>query len=91
MAASGLAAVVYGAEAPEQDVHAVLRHLRADTDPLGLDVDKFGLFAASGNVTVALSALMRDRLLRCRHCFTATPWIWTARPLSPTWAGRPDS
>ena len=39
--------------------------LRADADALGLDVDKFGLFAASGNVTVALSALMRDRRLRC--------------------------
>ena len=65
MAASGMAAVVYGAEAPAEDVHAVLRRLRADADALGLDVDRFGLFATSGNVTVGLSALMRDRLLRC--------------------------
>jgi hypothetical protein len=65
MAASGMAAVVYGAEAPEDDVHAVLRQLRSDADALGLDIDKFGLFATSGNVTVALSVLMRDRLVRC--------------------------
>lgn len=65
MAASGMAAVVYGSEAPAEDVHAVMRHLRGDRGALGLDVKRFGLFAASGNVTVGLSALMRDRLLRC--------------------------
>ena len=65
MAASGMAAVVYGSEAPDEDVHAVLRQLRSDAGPLGLDIDKFGLFAVSGNVTVALSALMRDRRVRC--------------------------
>jgi hypothetical protein len=65
IAASGMAAVVSGNEAPEEDVHALLRHLRADATALGLDVDRFGLFAASGNVTVGLSTLMRDRRLRC--------------------------
>ena len=65
MAASGMAAVVYGNEAPEEDVHALLRHLRAAAAALGLDVDRFGLFATSGNVTVGLSTLMRDRRLRC--------------------------
>lgn len=65
IAASGMAAVVSGNEAPEEDVHALLRHLRADAAALGLDVDRFGLFAASGNGTVGLSILMRDRRLRC--------------------------
>jgi hypothetical protein len=65
IAASGMAAVLFGAEAPEEDVHAALRHLRADGDALGLEVDSLGLFAASGNVTVALSTLMRDRKVRC--------------------------
>lgn len=65
MAASGMAAVVYGTEAPAEDVHALLRHLRADAAALRLDVDRFGLFAASGNVTVGLSTLIRDRRLRC--------------------------
>lgn len=65
IAATGMAAVIYGSEAPEEDVHAVLRHLRADAGALGLDADKVGLFAASANVTVGLSALMRDSRLRC--------------------------
>ena len=65
MAASGMAAVVYGTEAPGEDVHAVRRHLRREADALGLEIDRFGLFAASANVTVALSALMRDRRVRC--------------------------
>jgi hypothetical protein len=65
IAASGMAAVLYGAEAPQEDVHAVLRHLRAHADALGLEMDSLGLFAASGNVTVGLSALMRDRHVKC--------------------------
>jgi hypothetical protein len=65
MGASGMAAVVYGAEAPDEDVHAMLRQLREDADALGLDMDRLGLFAASGNVTVGLSTLMRDRHVRC--------------------------
>jgi hypothetical protein len=65
IAASGLAAVVYGSEAPADDLHALLRQLRSDADALGIDADRFGLLATSGNVTVALSALMRDRSLKC--------------------------
>jgi acetyl esterase/lipase len=65
IAASGMAAVLFGAQALEEDVHAALRHLRADADALGLEMDSLGLFAASGNVTVALSALMRERHVRC--------------------------
>lgn len=65
IAASGMAAVLYGTEAPEEDVQAALRHLRADADALGLEMDSLGLFAASGNVTVALSVLMRERRVRC--------------------------
>jgi acetyl esterase/lipase len=60
-----MATVLCGSEAPEEDVHAALRHLRAEADALGLEMDSLGLFAASGNVTVALSALMRDRHVRC--------------------------
>ena len=60
-----MAAVVYGNEAPEEDFHALLRHLRGDAAALGLDVDRFGLFATSANVTVGLSTLMRDRILPC--------------------------
>ena len=65
IAAAGMAAVLYGAEAPEEDVHAALRYLRAEADALSLHVDNLGLVAASGNVTVGLSALMRDRHVKC--------------------------
>lgn len=65
IAASGLAAVVYGSEAPAEDIHALLQQLRSDADALGLDLGRIGLFAASANVTVALAAMMRDRWLKC--------------------------
>jgi len=65
VAASGMAAVLYGSSAPADDVHALLQRLRATADELDLDPERIGLFASSGNVAVALSALMRDRALRC--------------------------
>jgi len=65
IAASGMAAVLYGSEAPAEDVHAVLHHLRDHANALDLDPERIGLLAESANVTVALSALMRDSALRC--------------------------
>jgi hypothetical protein len=65
VAASGMAAIVYGTEAPDEDTQALLRYLRTDAATLHLDSDRFGVFAVSGNVTVALSTLMRDRHLKC--------------------------
>jgi dienelactone hydrolase len=65
VAASGMAAVIYGAAEPSEDVHAVLQHLRTNAESLGLDGQRIGLLAASGNVPVALSALMRDTSLKC--------------------------
>ena len=65
IAASGMAAIVYGAAAPEDDVHAVMRYLRTGADALAVDGDNFGIFATSGNVTVGLSAVMHDRQVKC--------------------------
>lgn len=65
LAASGLAAIVYGAEQPAEDLHAVLAYLRASADGLNLDGDRFGVLATSGNATIGLSAVIRDRRLRC--------------------------
>jgi dienelactone hydrolase len=65
IAASGMAAVIYGAEVPDEDVHAVLRHLRSDSEALGVDAERLGLFATSAHVTVALSVLMRDTRVKC--------------------------
>ena len=55
MAASGMAAVLYGNEEPDEDADAVLHYLRANADMLALDIHTLGLFAGSGNVPVALS------------------------------------
>jgi acetyl esterase/lipase len=64
IAASGMAMVLYGSEAPAEDVHAVLRELRENADSLGVDAARMALFSTSGSVPVALSTLMRDRHLR---------------------------
>lgn len=65
LAASGMAAVVYGTEAPAEDVHAALQHVRENGETLGLDSSRIGLCASSGSVTVGLSTLMRDRCVTC--------------------------
>ena len=65
IAASGMAAVIYGASEPAEDVHVVLQHLRENAPSLSLNGQRIGLFSMSGNVPVALSALMRDTSLTC--------------------------
>lgn len=65
LAASGIAAVLYGAAAPADDIVAVLQQLRRQAGSLNLDAERIGLFATSGSVPVALSALMRDTNIRC--------------------------
>jgi hypothetical protein len=65
IAASGVASVLYGTNEPAANIHAVLKHLRRHADTLGLDASRIGLFAASGNVPVALSAMMREPKLTC--------------------------
>ncbi len=67
MAASGLAAITYENRAPEADLRALLRHVRRNAAELEIDADKIGLWASSGNVPLALSALMREDSgpLRC--------------------------
>jgi len=67
LAASGMAAVVYGCETPERDARAVLRRVRDDAGDLGLDPGRVGLFAASGNAPVGLSLLMGDPGLALRR------------------------
>ena len=65
LAASGVAAVLYGAAPPADDIHALLRQLRRDAGSLNVDGERIGLFATSGSVPVALSALMRDAEITC--------------------------
>lgn len=59
-AASGMAAVTYSTREPASDFTAVLQFLRANAVSLGLDEARIGMWACSGNVPLALSALMGE-------------------------------
>jgi fermentation-respiration switch protein FrsA (DUF1100 family) len=63
VAASGIVAITYANREPP-DVVALVRHLRAHAGALGIDPDKIGVWAASGNVPTAL-ALIADERLAC--------------------------
>lgn len=59
-AAAGVAAVTYTNREPARDAHAVLEYVRRNADALGVDENRIGLWAGSGNVPLALSLLMRE-------------------------------
>ncbi len=59
LAASGLVAIAYTNREPVADLDALLQHLRENAASLGIDGDRIGLWACSGNVPLALSALIR--------------------------------
>jgi hypothetical protein len=65
LAASGVAAVIYGNRRPATDVHAVLKYVRDHAGTLGVDAGRIGLLACSGHGPVALSALLQDSKLAC--------------------------
>jgi hypothetical protein len=58
IAASGIAAVAYANRDPVADLGALLRHLRAEGESLGVDGERLGLWASSGNAPLALWAMM---------------------------------
>lgn len=61
MAASGMAAVLYGPGVPANDIDVALAYVRTNAEQLGLDAQRIAVFAASGNGPVGLSLLMRER------------------------------
>jgi len=67
-AASGLVAINYttGNE-PATDIHALLQYVRQNAAVLGIDENRIGVWACSGNVPLALSVLMREdrEYLKC--------------------------
>lgn len=67
LAASGLAAITYTNREPARDVYALLAYVRRHAASLGVDGERLGLWASSGNVPLALSVLMREggEGLRC--------------------------
>src|SRR4029077_6893938 len=66
-AASGLVAITYTNREPASDVHAVVQHVRQNASSLGIDENSIGVWASSGNVPNALSALSQDarEYLKC--------------------------
>ena len=72
MAASGLRAITYTNREPEPDLHALLLHVRRNAAALGIDENRIGLWASSGNVPLALSVLIgegRDYLKCAVLCY----------------------
>lgn len=67
IAASGMAALAYTNEEPERDFRSILDSLRLEGAALGVDPERLGLWASSGNVPLALSSLLRggEVLVRC--------------------------
>jgi dienelactone hydrolase len=61
VAASGIAAILYANRDPA-DVGALWRHLRANAAALGIDAERIGVWACSGNVPNALGLIARERV-----------------------------
>jgi acetyl esterase/lipase len=66
-----LAAVTYANREPVGDLRALLRRLRENAGALGIDSRRLGLWASSGNVPLALWALMKEGAedFRCAALF----------------------
>jgi dienelactone hydrolase len=60
MAVSGMVAVTYTNREPAADLPALIDHIRRNSASLGIDADRIGVFGASGNAPVALSAAMHE-------------------------------
>lgn len=59
-AASGLVAITYSAREPITDTHALFQYVRQNAASLGIDENRIGVWACSGNVPNALSVLMQE-------------------------------
>jgi len=68
IAASGVVAVTYTNREPAADLAALLAHLRQNAGDLGIDPYRIGLWAGSGNVPLALSALMQPQTREYLKC-----------------------
>jgi len=59
-AASGLVAITYETREPTVDTHELLVYVRQNASSLGVDRNRIGVWACSGNVPMALSVLMQE-------------------------------
>jgi acetyl esterase/lipase len=77
-AAAGMTAVTYETSDPAADVKSLIAYLRQNADELGIDKDRIGLWACSGNVPTALSLLTGDEAgyLKCAAFFYGPMFDW---------------
>lgn len=61
IAASGLAVITYANREPDADARALLAHVSAHADTLGVDAKRAGLWATSGHAPLAVSLLDQAR------------------------------
>jgi hypothetical protein len=67
IAASGLVAIAYTNIEPAADLHALLDYVQQNSESLGIDETRIGLWSSSGNVPLALSVLILEapEYLKC--------------------------
>lgn len=65
VAASGIICIAYTNTEPAADLHALLDFIQKYAADLRIDASRIGLFASSGNVPLALSAIIERNDLQC--------------------------
>ncbi|MHA2251311.1 MAG: alpha/beta hydrolase [Candidatus Kariarchaeaceae archaeon] len=60
MAASGLVAITYESKEPNEDIIALIQHLKQNAESLKINSSRIGIWSCSGNVPTALSMLTSD-------------------------------
>lgn len=84
-AASGLAGITHSTMEPAADLPALLEFLRKHAASLGIDENRIGLWACSGNGPMALLMLMQDPALRCAAlCYSYTLDLEAATHIAET-------
>lgn len=69
IAASGMIAITYVNRDPDVDIHELLKYIRQNANALGINKKRLGVWASSGNVPVALSAILSDELQCAVLCY----------------------
>ena len=57
VAASGIVAITYSNQNPQNDLQSLLEYIKKNAVDLGIDADRMAIWASSGNVPLALFAL----------------------------------
>ena len=74
-AASGLIGITYTNREPAADVHGVLEHVKQNAASLGVDDNRVGVWACSGNVPNALSVLTQNATHRVQCAVLCYPYL----------------